>query len=259
MVRLLEILVGLMLGGWGLLASIAAVVAGVSACQRVLEGKPVPEPGIGSFVGMALVGSLMLLGAWKLMRRPRSSGAPGRRGRWLALAAGGSTLTVLFAIVYPNFINFSKRSKASEPKLVLGSIKTAEEAYFAEQGEYLPFDPVPDGPPRASPTHQIEYPVEVDRLGWSLEPPVYCSYSVAVGSFTASGHAQAFTAEAVCDLDGDGVQMAWGYVRPDRDAGEVVPGPFERCSAAGAIDKSSGQPRPAVVGPCDARSGYDIF
>ena len=259
MMRLLEILVGLMLGCWGLLTSIVAVVAGVSACQRVLEGKPVPELGIGPFVGMALVGSLMLLGAWKLMRRPRSSGAPGRRGRWLALAAGGSTLAVLFAIVYPNFINFSKSSRVSEPKLVLGSIKTAEEAYFAELGEYLPFHPVPDAPPSATPTQQIEYPVEVELLGWLLEPPVYCSYSVAVGSFTASGHAQAFTAEAVCDLDGDGVLMAWGYVRPDRDSGEVVPGPFGRCAAEGAIDKSSGQPRPAMVGPCDARSGYDVF
>jgi hypothetical protein len=257
MMRLLEILVGLMLGGSGLLTSIGAIVAGVSVCQRVLEGKPVPEPGIGPFVGMAIVGLLMLLGAWKLMRRPPSSGAP--RGRWLALAACGSTLTVLFAIVYPNFINFSKRSKASEPRLVLSSIKTAEEAYFAEFGEYLPFAPVPYGLPRATPTQQIEYPVEVERLGWSLEPPVYCSYSVAVGSFNASGHAQAFTAEAVCDLDGDGALMAWGYVRPDRDSGEVVPGPFGRCAAEGAIDQSSGEPRPAMVGPCDARSAYDIF
>ena len=125
--RFLEILVGFTLGCCGLLMSIGAVVAGVSACLRVLEGKPVSEPLIGPFVGMGLVGSLMLLGTWKLMRRPRSSGAPGRRGRWLALAAGGSTLTVLFAIAYPNFINFAKRSKASEPKLVLDAIRTAEE------------------------------------------------------------------------------------------------------------------------------------
>ena len=123
----------------------------------------------------------------------------------------------------------------------------------------MPFDPIPGGAPGASPTQQIEYPVEVDRLGWSWDGPLYCRYSVAVGSFNASGHAQAFTAEAVCDLDDDGVLMAWGYVRPDRDSCEVVPGPFERCAAEGAIDTFSGQPRPAVVGPCDARSGYDIF
>ena len=71
--------------------------------------------------------------------------------------------------------------------------------------------------------------------------------------------AQAFTAEAICDIDGDGASMAWGYVRPDRESGEVIRGPFGRCPAEGALDPSTGQHRAAVVGPCDEKSGSVVF
>ena len=32
------------------------------------------------------------------------------------------------------------------------------------------------------------------------------------------------------------VLMAWGCVRPDRESGEVIPGPFGRCPTEGALE-----------------------
>ncbi len=149
-----------------------------------------------------------------------------------------------------------------DSKLRLMEIAIAEESYFAELGEYIPFDSVPGGVPSAVPVEPLAYPAGATTIGWSLdtEQAVYCRYAVAVGSFDATGErAQAFTAEAICDMDGDGVLMAWGYVRPDRESGEAIPGPFGRCSAEGACDPSTGQHRAAVVGPCDEKSGSEVF
>ncbi len=146
---------------------------------------------------------------------------------------------------------------------MLSAIRTAEEAYFAEFGEYVAFNSVPSGPPGGpTPANQIEYPEGAKAIGWSFDEqsrPVWCRYAVAVGSATENGQAQAFTAEAICDIDGDGVLMAWGYARPDRESGEVIPGPFGRCSTEGALDRSTGRPTPAVVGPCDEKSGLEVF
>lgn len=258
MVRVLELLIGLPLAGVGVGASIGAVLGGITAGQRILGGTVVFESGIGFVVGFAAFAALTLLVSWKLIRSPRRAGAPGRR-RWVPLSVGSVMLTVVFGIAYPNFVNFSKAGPTSEPRLVLGAITTAERAYFHEFGEYLAFDSVPSGPPSSSPVEPSEYPAGAMELGWSTGGPVYCRYAVAVGSPATGGGAQAFTAEAICDRDGDGVSMAWGYVRPDRGSGEAVPGPFGRCPAEGAIDRFAGERRPGVVGPCDARSGVDVF
>ncbi len=264
MLRALEILLGMVLGCLGLSFSFLAVAMALQLYEKTLAVRDISA---ANFLGVGLVtlvASLIFLAAWMLLRAPRASGVTGTRNRW-AVANTGSVLLLLAicaAIAYPSFRGYRGSTVASEPRLVLSAIRTAEEAYFAEFGEYVAFNSVPSGPPGgATPVNQIEYPEGAKTIGWSFEqvPLVWCRYSVAVGSPTESGQAQAFTAEAICDIDGDGVLMAWGYVRPDRGSGEAIPGPFGRCPAEGAIDPSTGQHRAAVVGPCDEKSGSEVF
>ena len=149
----------------------------------------------------------------------------------------------------------------SEPKVVLASIRTAEESYFNEFGTYVAFDSIPDGPPTSERVAPKEIPAGAITLGWApdSERGVYCRYAVAVGSDRDGQGAKAFTAEAVCDLDEDEVQAAWGYVQPDRETGTVAPGPFGRCPSDGVLRRDTGARVLAQVGPCDPRSGIDVF
>ncbi len=67
---------------------------------------------------------------------------PGTEARTLSIVAlVGNALVVpmigvLAAIAIPNFVKFQCRSKQSEAKANLRSLSVAEEAYFAEKGEY---------------------------------------------------------------------------------------------------------------------------
>ena len=262
MLRALEILLGLALGCLGLLFSVGAV-AGAVAFQKALAAGNISAVDLLGGVAATLLAALMFLAAWMLLRTPRATGVAKRRVRWLAVASTGTTLILLVAIAVPNFLRFGYAPVSSEPRIMLSAIRTAEESYFAEFGEYVAFNSVPSGPPGGpTPVNQIEYPEGAKAIGWSFDEqsrPVWCRYAVAVGSVTENGQAQAFTAEAICDIDGDGVLMAWGFVRPDRDSGEVIPGPFGRCSTEGALDRSTGRRTPAVVGPCDEKSGSEVF
>ena len=44
---------------------------------------------------------------------------------------------ILAAIAIPNFVRFQLRSKSSEGKTNLAGIRTSEESYFAEYGNYV--------------------------------------------------------------------------------------------------------------------------
>lgn len=258
--RVVEVIVGLVLGCLGLGIAGLVVALGIDAWRG---GGVAPLSSVGAVAIMATCGALMLFGAGKLIRGPQKPASSTGGRRWLGLAACSGTLLLLLAIALPNFLRFGgHRSPHREPKVLLKSIVAAEEGYFAEFGEYIPFDSVPSGVPGAVPVEPLAYPPGATTIGWSLDTDqaVYCRYAVAVGSFDATGErAQAFTAEAICDIDGDGASMAWGYVRPDRESGEAIPGPFGRCSAEGACDPSTGQHRAAVVGPCDEKSGSVVF
>ncbi len=84
----------------------------------------------------------------------------------------------------------------------------------------------PSGGP--TPVNKIEYPEGAKTIGWSFDDqsrPVWCRYAVAGGSVTENGQAQGFTAEAICYIDGDGVLMAWGLVRPNRESVAQDPTP----------------------------------
>ncbi len=253
-------LIGIVLGCIGLLLSRVAVARAVALCQTTLAGGDISAADFLGLGLLTLVASLIFLATWKLLR----PGGTRRWARWVGVAGTGATLLLLViatAIAIPGFLRFAKAPNPFEPRLVLSAISTAEESYFAEFGEYVALNTVPSGPPGRTLVNQIEYPEGARAIGWSFEQvrPVWCRYSVAVGSATENGQAQAFTAEAICDMDGDGVLMAWGYVRPDRGSGEAIPGPFGRCPAQGAIDPSTGHHRAAVVGPCDEKSGSVVF
>ncbi len=155
MLRALEILLGLVLGCFGLLLSVGAVVGVVALFQKMLAGGDTPAADF--FVCLApTLPALIFLAAWMLLRTPRASGTARRWVRWLAVASTGTTLILLVAIAVPNFLRFSflrfsYAPVSSEPRTMLSAIRTAEEAYFAEFGEYVAFSSVPSGPPGRTP------------------------------------------------------------------------------------------------------------
>lgn len=228
MLRALEVLPGLVLGCFGLLFSVGAVGGVVALFQKMLAGGETTA--VDFLVCLALtLPALIFLAAWMLLRTPRTSGNPRRWVRWLAVASTGTTLILLVAIAVPNFLRSGQAPISSEPRIMLSVIRTAEEGYFAEFGEYVAFNSVPSGPPGGpTPVNKIEYPEGAKTIGWSFDEqsrPVWCRYAVAVGSATENGQAQAFTAEAICDIDADGVLMAWGFVRPNRESVAQDPTP----------------------------------
>ncbi len=104
-VRVLEVTVGLVLGCLGLFVSLASLIAGVAACQRIFDGQSAGEPGL-AVLGSAVVAALMLLGARKMLRGHRSAMRPRAATRWIAVCLWGGLLALLLAVVIPNFLRF---------------------------------------------------------------------------------------------------------------------------------------------------------
>ena len=221
------------------------------------------------------LGAALVWGAFLLPRLV----LPGLRGRAVArdvveleMAPGGwgtavarcGLLYVMLAIAIPNFLNFGRQPRWHEARLGLNAIRAAELSYFHEIGSYVAAGPHPAGPPgrekhawRLAADHVVE---GFDQLGWEPEPDqTLCQYAVAVETWEEGGARRtAFTAEAICDIDGDGESLAWGYVQPAAGASTGIPGPFGRCPVTGVI-ASNGQRRVETVGPCDTRSGRTVF
>ena len=103
----------------------------------------------------------------------------------------------LFAMAAPKFGRFAFNVKAREAKLNIASIRTAEQSYFNEFGVHVPAPAAPLGTPGVLKMPWPESSEGFEKIGWEPEGNVYCSYGVAV-------EGPAFTAEAICDLDGDG-------------------------------------------------------
>jgi type IV pilus assembly protein PilA len=143
----------------------------------------------------------------------------GRRGfTILELMIVAAIIGIVAAIAIPNFLRYQANSITAEAKTNLGSLRVAEEAYFAEHGVHYAANPEPA---------LIPGPVQVDfdavgsdfaELGWSPEGPVYFSYAVAVSADTLG-----YTADAGADTDDDGFVQLWGYAHPD-GAGALLDG-----------------------------------
>ena len=143
---------------------------------------------------------------------------------------------ILAAIAIPNFLRFQLKSKTSEGKVNLAAIRTAEESYLAEFGQYVAAADNP-GSATVNPMKQtwVVPALGFDTIGWGPEGDVFFSYAVSVlgNGYTASG---------VADIDGNTVPQAWGYAKPN--AGVRVASAHATCVVADLEADTQ-------VGPCD--------
>ena len=168
---------------------------------------------------------------------------------------------ILAAIAIPAFQRFQLRSKVSEGKTNLASIRVAELSISAVAGTFLPAAASPVGDAGLVPQKQAWVDNGGFReLGWSPEGQPYFNYKVVAepGGCPAPGNpCSSFTAEAASDLDGDGTLNFWGYVHPDA-TGSAPSASF--CQGTGTYDVQSGtMDALKQVGPCDLGMGTAIF
>jgi len=154
---------------------------------------------------------------------------------------------ILAAIAIPNFLRFQLKAKSSEGKTNIAAIRTAEESYFAEYGNYVSADPSPVAilyNQKALFVNNAPPGQGFERVGWSPEGNVYFNYSVAI----PIPDADEFTVGAVADIDNDGTSQAWGYVKGAEPA---------KVHADGVCDETYLVAE--TVGPCDGNSGQSVF
>jgi type IV pilus assembly protein PilA len=149
---------------------------------------------------------------------------------------------ILAAIAIPNFLRFQLKAKTSEGKVNLAAIRTAEESYLAEFGNYVASAAFPaasvDSQKHAWPATAGGF----DTVGWGPEGKVFFQYAVAA---TGNG----YTASALANLDNDATNQAWGYKK--QNAGADVAAVHGDCPAVYLTE--------AQVGPCAANFGQSIF
>ena len=154
---------------------------------------------------------------------------------------------ILAAIAIPNFLRFQLKSKSSEGKVNIAAIRTAEESYLAEFGNYVSAAVSPAAIPGSS-KNSFGTPVDFDQLGWAPEGQVFFQYAVA-----SSGSMLSISAPA--DIDADGTNQAWGYLKPDGSGATTAPVHTE-CADTGV---GASQNELSTVGPCDAPFGQSVF
>jgi type IV pilus assembly protein PilA len=157
---------------------------------------------------------------------------------------------ILAAIAIPNFLRFQLKAKSSEGKTNIAAIRTAEESYFAEYGNYVSAIPSPAVilyNLKTAFVNEAGSGLGFDQMGWSPEGEVYFNYSVNVPVT-----ADEFTVGAVADIDSDGVSQAWGYVK--NDPATAV---SSHAHADGQCDQTNLTQE--TVGPCDSGSGQSVF
>ena len=168
---------------------------------------------------------------------------------------------ILAAIAVPGFMRFQLRSRVSEAKTNLHSIRVAELSFVSTAATFLPAlaSPVPDaglGPQKVGWVDNGGFA----ELGWEPEGEPYFNYKVVAdpGGCPGPGNpCTSFTGEAASDLDGNGVLNYWGYVHPD--ASGSAPS-ASMCQGTGVYDTRAGTPTALnQVGPCDFNMGTAIF
>lgn len=168
---------------------------------------------------------------------------------------------VLAATALTNFLRFQLRTKVSEAKTNIASIRVAELSYGSVSGTYTPTvaSPVADGALGTTRQPWVDNG-GFQTLGWAPEGALYFNYQVTAlpGGCPAPGApCTSFTIEAGSDLDRDGNVNRWGYVFPD--AGGTGPA-GATCVGTGVYNPDSGvQDALRVVGPCTLPMGRVIF
>jgi type IV pilus assembly protein PilA len=168
---------------------------------------------------------------------------------------------LLASIAIPNFIRFQLRSKASEGKVSLGAIRSAQESHFAEYNTYVQAAANPAAVPgksRASWTPSVDFTL----LGWAPEGDVFFQYGVATGPAGGPPYDH-YTAEAVSDIDDDSSLNAFGYVKSNllggTVAGDTAGDAAVDCPATGVWNPASASRALERVGPCQVDMGQSIF
>lgn len=151
----------------------------------------------------------------------------------VAVAIIGVLATTAIAL----FQNYQLRSRMSEAKANLASIRDTQSAYFAEASTYVSSATCPAlfGAPTNSPQNWRKVrgticgpsvtPPNLDTLGWQPEGAPWFDYGANEGN---DGDGERFTAAAYGDVDGDGNISVVLYVSPDT-AGNGEPCEF--CSS----------------------------
>jgi type IV pilus assembly protein PilA len=169
---------------------------------------------------------------------------------------------ILAAIAIPNFLRFQLKAKSSEGKVNIAAIRTAQESYLAEFGSYITVGT--ENPPvvnrvnagTVKGTFLTTPGVDFDVLGWAPEGAVFFSYDTA-GTTTGPS---AYTISAVADIDGNGTDQVWGYVKEIGTTGvgmAALNGCLPAGTAGGAVPTT--QTELNTVGPCIAGHGQSIF
>jgi type IV pilus assembly protein PilA len=162
---------------------------------------------------------------------------------------------ILAAIAIPNFVRFQLRAKSSEGKTNIAAIRTSEESYFAEFGQYVPAATSPaalNTPPSAKQdfVDAGAAGANFDTIGWQPEGQVYFRYAVAADTASTD-----YTIDAEADIDADGTVQLWGYVRTLDPTSAGVAGVL---GCVGAWDGAAAT-LTNQVGPCDGTSGQSVF
>jgi prepilin-type N-terminal cleavage/methylation domain-containing protein len=163
-------------------------------------------------------------------------------------------VAVLAALALTSFRRFQLRSKASEARLDLASIVTAELAYFGEFSTYIAAGATPagaEGPDRRPWAGGGS--AAFASLGFIPIGDVLFTYAVDT-DLTGT----AFTAGARGDLDGNTTPSEFGYVLPLPGATAGVPSTLApSCSPNGVFSPTG--PQLATVGPCTNVDGTSRF
>jgi len=152
---------------------------------------------------------------------------------------------ILAAIAIPNFLRFQLKAKSAEGKTNLAAIRTAEESYFAEYGNYVSADP---SPPALNNNTKTNFSHAIadkgfDIVGWEPEGQVYFSYNVEINAT-----ADQWTAAGYADIDNNGDNQYWGYAKGGEDAKSFDGDTCERADLTAE-----------TVMPCTTSSGQSVF
>jgi type IV pilus assembly protein PilA len=171
---------------------------------------------------------------------------------------------ILAAIAIPNLLKFQLRSKASEGRVNLAGIRTAEASYFADSGSYVAWSSTPSSLPG---TEKWEWPGCSNTppspgdpgfcfIGWEPEGDVYFTYSVLTNGLSTISGAQ-YYAGARSDIDGEGTLNLWGISEPDNSGGVLATGPY---GCVNVLNPATGSSMLQQIGPCDnVANGLTIF
>ncbi len=111
-------------------------------------------------------------------------------------------IALLATIAIPNYVSFQLRAKTAEAKLNLGAIRTCQEAYKAENDEYLVCAANPGTVPAGTKTTWSSTMAGWTDIGFEPKGEVRYQYEVTIAG-------TGFTATATGDLDGDGTPAVY--------------------------------------------------